>query len=121
MEMDPENEVWIHPEEAAKWGLKNGDYAYLINQDGVREGPVRVKATQRIRRDAVYLVHGFGHKAPLMRLAHGRGASDAYLQTRYKLDPISGGAGLRVNFVRLEKAPAPRLRPIAALAKERRT
>ncbi len=121
MEMDPENEVWIHPEEAAKFGLKNGDYAYLINQDGVREGPVRVKATQRIRRDAVYLVHGFGHKAPLMRLAHGRGASDTYLQTRYKLDPISGGAGLRVNFVRLEKAPAPRLRPIASLAKERRS
>ncbi len=55
MEMDPENEVWVHTEEARKLGLKNGDYAYLVNQDGVREGPVRVKATERIRRDCVYL------------------------------------------------------------------
>jgi thiosulfate reductase/polysulfide reductase chain A len=57
--------------------------------------------TQRIRRDAVYLVHGFGHDAPGMRRAHKKGACDAALQTRYVLDPISGGAGLRVNFVRL--------------------
>ncbi len=119
MEMDPENEVWIHRAEAEKLGLRNGDYAYLTNQDGVREGPVRVKATERIRRDCVYLSHGFGHKAPGMRIAHGRGASDNSLQTRYKLDPISGGAGLRVNFVRLEKAPVPKGKPVAALAGER--
>jgi len=25
------------------------------------------------------------------------------LQTKYKLDPISGGAGLRINFVKLVK------------------
>ncbi|APD09793.1 MULTISPECIES: molybdopterin-dependent oxidoreductase [Thermus] len=117
MEMDPENEVWIHKEEARKQGLKEGDYVYLENQDGVREGPVRVKPTERIRRDCVYLVHGFGHKAPLMKVAHGRGASDNYLQTRYTLDPISGGAGLRVNFVRLEKANPPQLPALSRLAK----
>lgn len=117
MEMDPENEVWIHREEARRLGLKDGDYVILENQDGVREGPVRVKATERIRKDCVYLVHGFGHKAPLMKVAHGRGASDTYLQTRYKLDPISGGAGLRVNFVKLEKAGKPRLPSLSALAK----
>jgi thiosulfate reductase/polysulfide reductase chain A len=115
--MDPENEVWIHKEEARKQGLKEGDYVYLENQDGVREGPVRVKPTERIRRDCVYLVHGFGHKAPLMKVAHGRGASDNYLQTRYTLDPISGGAGLRVNFVRLEKANPPQLPALSRLAK----
>lgn len=38
-----------------------------------------------------------------MKRAHKRGASDAMLQTKYKLDPISGGAGLRVNFVKLVK------------------
>ena len=117
MEMDPENEVWIHKEEAKRLGLKEGDYVMLVNQDGVKEGPVRVKPTARIRKDCVYIVHGFGHKAPLMRLAHGRGASDNYLQTRYKLDPISGGAGLRVNFVRLEKAERPRLPSLTGLAK----
>jgi thiosulfate reductase/polysulfide reductase chain A len=39
----------------------------------------------------------------LLTLANGRGASDATLITRYVLDPISGGAGMRVNFVRLVK------------------
>jgi thiosulfate reductase/polysulfide reductase chain A len=73
----------------------------LENQDGVREGPIKLKVTPRIRPDAVYMVHGFGHRAPQMRRANGKGASDTALQTRYALDPISGGAGMRVNFVRI--------------------
>jgi thiosulfate reductase/polysulfide reductase chain A len=62
-----------------------------------------VKLTQRIRADAVYMVHGFGQIAPGLSRANGQGASDTKLQTAYKLDPISGGAGLRVNFVRIIK------------------
>jgi thiosulfate reductase/polysulfide reductase chain A len=45
--------------------------------------------------------HGFGHKAPGLTRVNGVGASDTELQTRYALDPISGGAGMRVNFVRI--------------------
>jgi thiosulfate reductase/polysulfide reductase chain A len=76
--------------------------------------------TERIRNDCVYIVHGFGHKAPLMKLAHGRGASDTHLQTRYDLDPVSGGAGLRNNFVRIVPgAPNPRHPSIASMVRER--
>jgi thiosulfate reductase / polysulfide reductase chain A len=100
-ELYPENQVWVNDEAAASLGFKTGDRVWLENQDGGRSGPIMVVVTQRIRRDAVYLVHGFGHDAPGMRRAHKKGASDAALQTRYVLDPISGGAGLRVNFVRL--------------------
>lgn len=102
-ELYPENEVWLNGDVAAELGLAQGDRVWLTNQDGARSGPVKVKATQRIRRDAVYMVHGFGHNAPGLSRAHGKGASDTVLQTRYKLDPISGGAGMRVNFVKLEK------------------
>ena len=102
-ELYPENEVWINTDIATKNGFNNGDYVWLKNQDGVRSGPVKLKATQRIRPDAVFMVHGFGHNAPHLKRANGRGASDTQLQTRYKLDPISGGAGMRVNFVTLEK------------------
>jgi len=102
-ELMPENEVWVNVDLATELGLKNGDHVMLENQDKARSGPVKVKATQRIRKDCVYMVHGFGHDAPGMKRAHKRGASDAALQTKYKLDPISGGAGLRVNFVRLVK------------------
>lgn len=102
-DVDPENEVWINVDAAEQLGINDGDYVYLENQDGARNGPVKVKATQRIRHDAVFMVHGFGHDSPGLTRANGVGASDTKLQTRYKLDPISGGAGMRVNFVRLDK------------------
>jgi len=102
-ELYPENEVWVNADVAAQLGLQNGQRVWVENQDGKRSGPVKVKATQRIRQDCVYMVHGFGHDAPGMKRAHKRGASDTALQTRYALDPVSGGAGLRVNFVKLVK------------------
>ncbi len=105
-ELMAENEVWVNEEVAAQQGWKQGDQVWLVNQDGAKSGPIKVKATQRIRKDSVYMVHGFGHDAPGMTRAHKRGASDAALQTKYALDPISGGAGLRVNFVKLVKEGA---------------
>ena len=49
--------------------------------------PVQVKATQRIRSDCVYMVHGYGHTAKHLKYARGRGASDTNLMTRVKIDP----------------------------------
>ena len=120
MEMHGENEVWLNAREAERLGLGQHEYVYLENQDGAREGPVRVLVTERIRPDCVYIVHGFGHKAPLMKLANGRGASDTHLQTRYDLDPVSGGAGLRNNFVKIVTgAPDPKHPSIARIMRER--
>ncbi len=65
---------------------------------------MRAKVTERIRDDAVFMVHGHGHSSKRLRKADGRGASDAALMSGYALDPISGGAGMRVNFVRVEAA-----------------
>jgi len=65
--------------------------------------PVKAKLTQRIRGDCVYLVHGFGHTANGLNFARGRGASDAQLVTRTKVDPIMGGTGMNTNFVRIER------------------
>ena len=118
MEMHSENEVWLSTTEARRLGVAQGDYVYLEGDGGVREGPVRAFVTERIRNDCVFIVHGFGHKAPLMKLANGRGASDTHLQTRYDLDPVSGGAGMRNNFVRVVPgAPDPRHPSIAAAVK----
>jgi thiosulfate reductase / polysulfide reductase chain A len=99
----PENELWINADMAQGQGLVDGAHVWLENQDGARSGPIKVKATQRIRNDAVFMAHGFGLNSPGLTRANGRGASDAKLMTRYTLDPISGGAGMRVNFVRIVK------------------
>lgn len=95
----PENEVWVHADVARRWGLENGRPVRLVNQDGVASHPVKVKATERIRTDCVYLVHGFGHTAKGLKRALGKGASDAQLITRYAVDPLMGGTGMNVNFV----------------------
>ena len=105
----PENEVWVNAEAARglpgfDGPLRTGDRVTLVNQDGARSGPVKVKVTERIRGDCVFLVHGWGQTARKLRYAYGRGASDAELITRYKVDPLMGGTGMNVNFVRLEPA-----------------
>jgi len=97
------NEVWLNARVATEMGLKDGTNVVLINQDGVRSEPVPLKATQRIRPDCVYMVHGYGHDANGLKFAKGRGASDSRLVTRYKVDPIMGGTGMNVNFVRVER------------------
>ena len=106
----PENEVWVNADAARSLPgfevqpLLNGERVVLVNQDGIRSTPVRAKLTQRIRGDCVFLVHGWGQTARRQRYAYGRGASDAQLTSRYKVDPIMGGTGMNVNFVRIERA-----------------
>lgn len=101
-----ENALWLNAVAARRLGFQSGDYVVLRNQDGAISHRVRVKATERIRPDCVYLVHGFGHTARGLRHAFGKGASDAQLITRYKTDPLMGGTATNVNFVTLEPAEA---------------
>ncbi|MBN2682797.1 MAG: molybdopterin-dependent oxidoreductase [Bacteroidales bacterium] len=95
-----ENTLWVNPKVAKIWDLKNNQYVKLKNQDGVVSSfAIKVRVTERIRHDSVYMVHGFGHSNPKLSRAHGRGASDSELITNVMLDPIMGGTGMRGNFV----------------------
>ena len=100
-ELMPENTVWVHPAAAAPLGVGNGEYVRLQNPVGVQSNRVRVRVTQRIRPDSVFMVHGFGHSDPRLRLAQGAGADDADLMHNVKIDPIMGGTGMRASFVTL--------------------
>jgi len=102
MDLMSENAVWVNATEAARLGIKSGDYVRLKNQDGVVSSRIQVKATERIRPECIYMVHGFGHTSKELRFALGKGASDSKLITRYKADPLMGGTGVNVNFVTIE-------------------
>ena len=102
----PENEVWINRAAAVDLELTSGDLVMVRNQDGAETGPMKVKATERIRPDCVYMVHGFGHESKKLSRAHGRGGNDALLVTKYETDPLMGGTGMNVNFVHFEKVEA---------------
>ena len=106
---DDENEVWINPAAARALPgfetrpLQDGERVVLVNSGDIRTEPVKVKLTQRIRGDCVYLVHGFGHTDPRLRFAYGRGASDSKLLTEVEVDPLMGSPAYFTNFVRIQR------------------
>ena len=102
MDMMDENEIWVNNDIAKQYGLKNAQHIKLKNQDGVVSNKIKVKVTERIRTDCVYMVHGFGHNSRMLKGAYGKGASDSQLITMYVTDPIMGGTGMNVNFVTFE-------------------
>jgi thiosulfate reductase/polysulfide reductase chain A len=95
-----ENSVWINPKVAKEWGLKTDQYIWLKNQDNVTSAfPIKIRVTERIRWDSVYMVHGFGHTQKQMTRCYGKGVSDTLLITNVLVDPLMGGTGMRSNFV----------------------
>jgi thiosulfate reductase/polysulfide reductase chain A len=98
-QLSPENQVWVNPLVANEWSLKNGDYVRLGGTNGVVSNRVRVRVTERIGPDSVFMAHGFGHKSRRLRLAAGVGADDSELMGNIKIDPLMGGTGLRASFV----------------------
>lgn len=93
--------LWLHPGEAAKRGLAQGDKARVKSEVG--EVVVPVYITEGIRPDCVYLTPGFGHLSKGLRTAYGKGVSDSDLHVTYT-DPISGGQALSQTFVTVEEA-----------------
>ena len=75
----------------------------LKNTEGITSTKIKVKATERIRPDSVYMVHGFGQTAKRLKSTFHKGASDALLTSKYKVDPLMGGTGMNVNFVTIER------------------
>ena len=95
-----ENTVWVNPKVAELWDLKKDQEVWLQNQDGVvSDFPIKVRITERIRWDSIYMVHGFGHTNKKLTRAYGRGSSDSKLITNIMTDPMMGGTGMRGNFV----------------------
>ena len=95
-----ENFVWVNPKVAKEWDLRNKQELWLENQDGIiSSNSIKVRVTERIRYDSVYMVHGFGHTQNQLSRANGKGVSDSELISKVLIDPEMGGTGMRGNFV----------------------
>jgi thiosulfate reductase/polysulfide reductase chain A len=103
-DLEPENALWIGPAAAARLGLADGAPVRIRNRRGDETGPLPLKITGRMPDDAVYLVHGFGHQAPGLSRAHGRGGDDSAVIADYAVDPISGSTGMRTELVTVHPA-----------------
>jgi thiosulfate reductase/polysulfide reductase chain A len=102
-ELAPENALWVNPQIARQHGIKNGETVRLQNQDGVVSNSIRVRVTERIGPDSVFMAHGFGHRSKKLQLTQGLGADDSDLMTNVLIDPIMGATGMRGNFVTFVK------------------
>ncbi len=97
-----ENKLWVNPKVAKLLYLEPDQEVWLRNQDGIiSKFPIKVRITERIRYDSVYMIHGFGKSNNKLSRAYGKGASDSDLITNVKIDPIMGGTGMRENFVEI--------------------
>ena len=99
-DLKSENDLWVNPKVARIIGLKTGQKVWLKNQDGITSTfSIKVRVTERIRWDSVYMVHGFGHNNKKLSRAFGKGINDTQLISKVAVDPIMGGTGMRGNFV----------------------
>ncbi len=94
----PDNPLWIHPEAAAKRGIKDGDMVWVESAAG--KVKVRAHVTNRIRPDCVYLTPGFGKLSKGLFTAFGSGVSDSDLHLTFT-DPISGSQALSQTTVKV--------------------
>ncbi len=100
----PGNPVWLNDEVAAGLGLKDGDVVGFVNQEGVKSRTTTtVKTTPGIRKDSVFMAHGYGTANPLMSVGVDAGVDDTSLMSKITVDPETGAHGMRNNFVKLIK------------------
>jgi thiosulfate reductase/polysulfide reductase chain A len=108
-DLKKEPSLWVNPKVAKIYGVANGQEVWLQNPKGkVSSFTVKVRVTERIRHDSVFLPHGFGNKGRIfiddgtvheMSRTYGRGISDAEMIHKVEIDPETGGTGMRNNFV----------------------
>ena len=96
-----ENELWIHPEPAGKRGIQPGDRVKVTDRKG-RTEQIKAKVTERIRKDTVFMVHGFGHYDSRMTTAKGQGGADSNLASDNQ-DPRVGSVSMGLSLVKVEK------------------
>jgi thiosulfate reductase / polysulfide reductase chain A len=98
-EFAPENLLWMNPAVASAIGIANGDLVEVTSGSGADQ--LKVRVTEEIRPDCVFMLHGFGKLSQWQRLATG-GACDAQLlETAW--DKVSGNAALHETFVKVRK------------------
>ncbi|SNR30519.1 molybdopterin-containing oxidoreductase family protein [Lutibacter flavus] len=101
-DLKKENDLWVNPKVARIIGLKTGQRVWLRNQDEITSTfSIKVRVTERVRWDSVYMVHGFGHDNKKLTRAYAKGINDTQLVSKVAVDPIMGGTGMRGNFVEI--------------------
>jgi thiosulfate reductase / polysulfide reductase chain A len=98
-----ENQLWINRDEAEKLEIKDGDRV-AVSQNGYSES-VKAKVTEAIHPEAVFVVHGFGHRLPVETRAFNKGLADNRFMTGGLdiWDRAGGAIAYQEHFVTVSK------------------
>jgi len=100
MALKKENALWVHPKVAKEWDLENNQRVWLKNHQGNTSSfSIKVRVTERIRWDSVFIVHGFGRTERRLSRGFNSGISDTEMTSDVKIDLPTGSTGMRSNFV----------------------
>lgn len=91
-ELVPENLLWINTAEAKKLGVQDGQMVEVTSSRGTET--IRSYVTDLIHPEAVFMLHGFGRKVPVLTRCYNKGASDTRLQESIT-DKVGGSPALQ--------------------------
>jgi len=100
----PRCTAWLHPDDAVRFGLADGEPVRVSSRAGAVEVPVEI--TGDVMPGVVSIPHGWGHTARGAQLrvaADHAGVNSNILADETLLDPVSGNAVL--NGIPVELAP----------------
>jgi anaerobic selenocysteine-containing dehydrogenase len=101
----PRCTLHVHPDDASRLGLADGEPASVVSRAGAITIPAEV--TDSIRAGVVSIPHGWGHDLPGVELSVARryaGVNTNLLADEELVDPVSGNAVL--NGIPVEVTPA---------------
>ncbi len=100
------NTLWINKDRAEAMGIADGDEVEIAaHAGGGTTGRIKAFVTEFIHPEAVFMVHGFGHRLPCESRAFGKGVADNELMPGglEKWDPAGGGISMQEHFVVVTK------------------
>ena len=102
-EQMPENVLWLNQDVGERMELTDGEEVEVSNNG--QRGRIKVKLTQFIHPEAVFMVHGFGHALPVESRARGRGILDNdFMAGGLEVwDEAGGGMAMQEHFISVRK------------------
>lgn len=103
VQLQPDNDLWMHPAAAAELGLRDGSYVMVQSPAGRQA--IRLRITRRTRPDTVYMHTGFGVLSRGLSNLQGKGASIAAVLTD-GMDQLTGNMAMHETIVTVTKGGA---------------
>ncbi|MCA1754532.1 MAG: molybdopterin-dependent oxidoreductase [Spirochaeta sp.] len=96
--------VWINASRAAELGIADGDSVRFTSKEDGRYREARVKVTERIHPDMLFMGGVYGPRTPYFQLAETLGGFNANDISKYRLDPTIGHTMMNELIVQVQKA-----------------